>query len=242
METFDRSRAARRLRRVVVLGTGTGVGKTYVTLSLARALHERAPAAAVLALKPIETGLAPPLFGDAAALNSVSFGSSLPEPHPLYAMAEAISPHLAARHQGVTIELSRVKAWVEESEARAERGGWCLVETAGGAFSPLSPAATNVDLALALEPAGWVLVIPDALGALHDTRATLIALAHVARLPDFLVVSAARAADLATGSTANELRLLGIGDAIACLGRDDKDGIGALADALSEGARSDDAP
>ena len=42
------------LRRLVVLGTGTGVGKTFVTVAVARALNARG--CSVVAVKPVETG------------------------------------------------------------------------------------------------------------------------------------------------------------------------------------------
>ena len=82
-----------------------------------------------------------------------------------------------------------------------------LVELAGGAFSPLGVGLTNVDLALALEPALWLLVAPDALGVLHDVTATLRALP---RAPDAVVLSGSRLRDESTGSNARELVSLAI--------------------------------
>jgi dethiobiotin synthetase len=97
---------------------------------------------------------------------------------------------------------------------------WLLVETAGGALSPLSARLTNVDLALALSPAIWILVAPDALGALHDVRATLLAMKAIARAPDYLVLSACRAADASVGTNARELERVGLPRPIATLPRD----------------------
>ena len=52
--------------RVVMLGTGTDVGKTYCTALLARGLRARTT---VLALKPIESGVpSPAALGDAGAI------------------------------------------------------------------------------------------------------------------------------------------------------------------------------
>ena len=90
-----------------------------------------------------------------------------------------------------------------------------LIETAGGALSPLSATATNLDLARALSPALWLLVAPDALGVLHDCRVTLAALG---RAPDALALSAARALDASSGTNAEELRWLGIASPLCVLG------------------------
>jgi dethiobiotin synthetase len=96
---------------------------------------------------------------------------------------------------------------------------WLLLETAGGAFSPLSSRTTNRDLATILEPAIWVLVASDSLGVLHDVRATLTALDAVGRRPDFLVLSQARDADSSTGTNERELRRVGLPKPIAYASR-----------------------
>jgi dethiobiotin synthetase len=99
-------------------------------------------------------------------------------------------------------------------------------------FSPLSPTEVNFDLALALEPAAWVLVAADALGVLHDVSATLQAMRARGRIPDHVVLSGAREADASTGSNATELAGLGICRVSAVLARNDDRGIGALVSAL----------
>jgi dethiobiotin synthetase len=86
-----------------------------------------------------------------------------------------------------------------------------VVETAGGALSPLSDTETNLDLARALEPAELVLVAPDALGVLHDVRATWTAMRALLREPDQLVLCRARPPDASTGTNAAELERLGFG-------------------------------
>jgi dethiobiotin synthetase len=191
-------------RRIVMLGTGTGVGKTTVTVALAQALAELG--ADVAALKPVETGYEP-LGSDARRLQAVSRGVVLPEPHPLYAFDDPISPHLAARRQATTIQIAHVANWVG---SLADGHGFVLVETAGGALSPLSEQTTNLDLARALEPARLVLVAPDSLGVLHDVRATVTAMRALHRAPDHLVLSRARPGDASTGTNAEELWRLGL--------------------------------
>lgn len=194
--------------RVVMLGTGTDVGKTYVTCRLAEALRRRT---SVLALKPIESGVVVGAEGDAERIARAA------EHAPVYSpwrFTRPVSPHLAAREEGKLIELSSVTAWVAEAQARSS-AAVTLVETAGGLLSPLAPGVTNLELATALEPSHWILIAPDALGVLHDVTATLRALP---RAPDAVMLSAARPPDASTGSNATELEQLGITRVLSVLG------------------------
>jgi dethiobiotin synthetase len=220
-------------QRIVMLGCGTGVGKTHVSVALAEALRAADNAAPVIALKPIETGLSrarldapPPAGSDAAALEAASSPQCPVRPHPLYAFVDPISAHLAARRERRRIELARVRSWLRAAPDQALRDTTLrgitriLIETAGGVFSPLSGQLTNRDLALACDPSIWVLVVPDALGVLHDTRATLLALASTGRSPDFVVVNGARPPDASTGTNAAELPRVGLPRPIAVVPRD----------------------
>jgi dethiobiotin synthetase len=222
--------------RVIVLGCGTGVGKTRCGVALLRALA--AQGASTIGLKPIESGIEPksvdPPGSDASALTAAG-SLSPPYRRPLYAFAASVSPHLAARFEGIHIDEHLAASWVRQAELEVATrisphiAIWSVVETAGGVFSPLSATATNFDLALALEPAIWVLVAADALGALHDVTATLHAMRARGRPPDHVVLSAARAPDASTGSNATELAALGIATPSAVLARDDDRGVEALA-------------
>jgi dethiobiotin synthetase len=188
--------------RIVVLGTGTDVGKTFVTAALARGLSR---SGAVLALKPIESGVCEGAAGDAGTIAKAAGH----EPRlSRWRYGKPVSPHLASRLVGEAIEISDVVAWVQHEEAHASPAPhFTLVELAGGAFSPLAPGSTNVDLALALDPAAWLLVAPDALGVLHDVSAVLRALP---RRPDAVLLSQSRPPDASTGTNAPELERLGI--------------------------------
>jgi hypothetical protein len=75
-------------------------------------------------------------------------------------------------------------------------------------------------------------VAPDALGVLHDVRASLEAARARGRAPDELVLSAARPADQSTGTNGDELVRLGLAPRVFGCGRGDPSGIPALADAL----------
>jgi len=196
----------KKIQRIVLLGTGTDVGKTYVGSQLAKAW--KAECGPVLGLKPIESGIEQSnktLQGDAASLGACATSSRWPR----YALAEPISPHLAARREGLEIDIQEVALWVAKQESEfiedcAEDGEIIsIVETAGGAFSPVSASSTNADLARALSPALWILVAPDSLGVLHDVQATLRALPD--RQVDLVALSRARGEDASTGTNAAEI-------------------------------------
>lgn len=190
--------------RVIVLGTGTDVGKTYVTACLARGL---AAHRSVLALKPIESGVEPHAPGDAG---TIAAAAGHPPIHSPWRFELPVSPHLAARNAGTGIDLAQVAQWVLEQERQATPQV-TLVELAGGAFSPLAADVTNVELATALGPAVWLLVAPDSLGVLHDLTATL---RSMPRPPDAVVLSRARRPDASTGTNALELQRLGIAEVL----------------------------
>jgi dethiobiotin synthetase len=222
--------------RLVVLGCGTSVGKTRFCIALLRALAVQG--APTVGLKPIESGVAPGTGrapgSDAAALSDAA--TLRPSrSRPVYALAAPVSPHLAARMEGLRIDEYAAANWVRRAEAEVaihvvpHIAIWSIVETAGGVFSPLSDTATNLDLALALEPATWVLIAADALGVLHDVSATLQAMRARNRAPDHLVLCAARARDASTGTNAAELAALGIATPSAVLARDDDRGLDAFA-------------
>lgn len=219
--------------RIVVLGTGTNVGKTYVTAQLARALRARQPEALVTAIKPVESGtgvtaqwdgIADPIVQpkpnssgqpatDAETLAAASSSPSFAAVHA-FQFAEPISPHLAARRADSEIDPALVVRWVEacaqsrETHRTTDGQHWVLIETAGATHSPLGPSLNNAALAALLEPAIWLLVAPDRLGVLHDVTTTLSALRVAGRVPDLLVLSQPHPHDSSTGTNRSELELL----------------------------------
>jgi dethiobiotin synthetase len=210
--------------RIVVVGTGTGIGKTHLGVALVGALAQAGMS--VAGLKPVESGVGSGVT-DAELLDAAGvFHVKHPPP---YALAAPVSPHIAAREAGVTIRLETIQGWVAESEA-----AWTLVETAGALLSPLSPLFTNLDLTVALEPDAVVLVAPDRLGVLHDVTATLFAYRILApRLPEPVVVLQPPAeVDASTGSNARELLELAIARTVVSFVRGAADGVDARGRAL----------
>lgn len=148
--------------RVLLVGTGTDVGKTHVTCALAALARARGQR--VLSYKPLATGVRRGEVCEDAALHArATAGPYVP---PTFAYERPISPHLAAREEGRPIDLAAIVACADG----LSRDVTLLVETAGGLFSPLDETRTMADLVLALAPDAVVLVAADRLGVLHEVQ------------------------------------------------------------------------
>jgi dethiobiotin synthetase len=195
--------APRRGRLVVITGTGTSIGKTQVAEALILAWRTRS-AGPVIGLKPIESGVRGRDKTDEARLNEVS---SFHVKHSPYRLAAALSPHLAARDEGITIRLEKIAAFVDRGRQQAD----LVVELPGGLFTPLADDLFIADLIVALAPDRVMLVAPDRLGVLHDVVATVRAAATKSAQIDGIVLVVADRRDESTGRNADEItRFAGI--------------------------------
>lgn len=193
------------MQYLIVFGVGTAVGKTWVASALARS----APPDTCLALKPIETGCVPGQPPSDAAALATAAGHVLHAPR--YSFTEPVTPWLAAEHAGTIIDLEAIRSWLDghvEQRSTTLRATTCLVETAGGVFSPLSARATNLELGSTLEPACWLLVAPNRLGVLHDVGATVAAMRSIHRVPDLIVLNDCCPPDASTETNLTLLRRL----------------------------------
>lgn len=164
-------------RLVVVTGTGTEIGKTWVGAALARALRDRQ--ATVAARKPAQSFEAgdDPSALDAARLAAATGESPeavCPE-HRHYPLAMA--PPMAAA------ALGRPPFTVADLAAEVT-GSWPsapvdvgLVEGAGGVAAPQGDDGDTVALIRALDPDLVVLVAPPGLGTLNLVRLSVGVLA-----------------------------------------------------------------
>lgn len=152
-------------RLAVVLGTDTGVGKTWVAAKVLARL--RAGGAGVAARKPVQSFAPCDRDTDAAVLARAT--GETPEevcpPHRWYALAMA--PPIAAAFLGqappTLDELLAELAWPAEA-------GVGVLETVGGPRSPLADDADSAGLAAAVGADLAVLVAPAGLGAINAVR------------------------------------------------------------------------
>jgi dethiobiotin synthetase len=158
---------------VAVAGTGTEVGKTWVTAAVAR--HLRAAGRTVGARKPAQSFAPddPPGQRDAAVLAAAP-GEPVDDvcpPHPTYAVPMA-PPMAAAVLERERIDLTQL---LDEVTWRSNVA-FGFVETAGGVRSPIADDGDNADLVRALEPDAVVLVADAGLGAINLVRLAVAAL------------------------------------------------------------------
>ena len=194
---------------LLVTGTDTGVGKTWVSTGLLRAWV--AAGLRVAARKPAETGcesvggrLQP---ADAAALAAAAGGGETLEAVCPYRFAEPLAPAVAAARAGVRIDLDAV---VDACRVRAREVDRLLVEGAGGLLVPLTGRATFADLARSLD-AHLVVVVAARLGAINHAMLTLeAARARGLEVVALVVNHVSAETDLATSTLAETLADLGV--------------------------------
>ncbi|MBK8068351.1 MAG: dethiobiotin synthase [Rhodanobacteraceae bacterium] len=133
--------------KLFVSGTDTGIGKTYVTAGLVRAL--RAAGRDASAAKPVASGyeLVDGLYRNADLDTLAAASGHCPGELCVYGFTPAIAPHRAAELSGVEIRLQPI---VDAVERLAARHADLLVEGVGGFAVPLSPALMLADLVRAL--------------------------------------------------------------------------------------------
>lgn len=120
-------------RGVFVVGTDTGVGKTWIAAGLVWALRRRGLDVGVM--KPVESGVAGQAHADAELLRRVA-GSfdPLTDIRP-YRFGPPLAPLVAARRQRTRISLATI---VQRFHRLARRHDIVIVEGVGGLMVPLS--------------------------------------------------------------------------------------------------------
>jgi dethiobiotin synthetase len=157
-----------------ITGTDTEVGKTEVARLIVRALV--ATGVRVAVMKPVAAGSVMTAAGlrnaDAVGLmadSNVAMPYATVNP---YCLPAPVSPHLAAREVGVTIELPRLQESFAALEAAAD---YVIVEGAGGWFAPLNEQQFIADLAAALA-LPVLLVVGLRLGCLNHALLSVAAI------------------------------------------------------------------
>jgi dethiobiotin synthetase len=158
-------------RGVFVTGTDTEVGKTYVATALIRALAQAK--VRVAGMKPVSAGAIVTAAGlrneDALALAAAANVAAPYHAINPYCLEAAVSPHLAAADEGVTIDTLLIKASFETLITLA--ADFVVVEGAGGWLAPIGETQTMADVAAALD-LPVVLVVGLRLGCLNHSLLT----------------------------------------------------------------------
>jgi dethiobiotin synthetase len=163
-------------RGLLITGTDTGVGKTFVAAGLAHSLV--AEGIDVGVMKPAETGHEPadgPWPRDAKTLAAASQCGDPPDIVVPYVFTPPVAPLVAARRSGRVIEVERLADIFERISARHD---FVLVEGAGGLAVPLAEFGEAdrlfdfADLARLLD-IGLLVVARAHLGTLNHTALTI---------------------------------------------------------------------
>lgn len=190
---------------LLITGTDTGIGKTWVGRALGHALS--AAGRRVVAIKPVETGCddATTRLEDGALLAAAT-GQAEPRA-ALHRLPAPVAPALAAEAAGVTIDFDALVLRLESLGAGAEV---VLVEGAGGLLTPVTWEWTVVELARAIGAAALV-VGSDRLGTINHTLLILSALELAGLEVTGVALTAPEAPDASTGTNAAAIaRLTGL--------------------------------
>jgi dethiobiotin synthetase len=191
--------------RVLITGTGTGVGKTWVACALVRALRDVGKQ--VIAIKPVETGRSgqPSDWED-----GVRLAKATGQEQPIQAIIRLPlpgEPVLGGEGLESAIDFDALLLKIERYIEGAEFG---LVEGTGGLLTPVTWEWNMTDLARDLGACALV-VAEDRLGAINHTLLTLSAL-ELAGIPCAgVVLTTPEMTDRSTGVNAAAIaRLSGV--------------------------------
>ena len=145
---------------IFITGTGTGIGKPLVAAILAEALHANY-------WKPVQAGF---IEGtDTEWVRQVVKYPGFKTFPECYRLRMAVSPHIAARQEGISISLDRICASMPASNSPL------LIEGAGGILVPLNESEFVIDLIEKLN-ARVIVVSRNFLGSINQSLLTASAL------------------------------------------------------------------
>lgn len=165
------------MKKYFVTGTDTGVGKTTASCALLAAA--KAKGLRTCAVKPVAAGCEQTPEGlrndDALALMAAMTEVMVYEEVNPIALAEPLSPHLAALHAGRRLTVAQIGGLVRGALSR--RVDFAVVEGAGGWRVPISDREIMSDLPRALG-LPVILVVGLRLGCLNHAILTTEAMAR----------------------------------------------------------------
>jgi dethiobiotin synthetase len=180
------------MQPIFITGIGTGIGKTLASAIVTEALD-------AMYWKPVQAGFADGTdtewVGERISRSNTSPDTRLiPE---TYKLALAASPHIAARHEGISISLDKIVGqWHSIQSGAAPRQGVTphqgvtprplVIEGAGGLLVPLNSEQFVLDLVKQLD-ATVILVSRNYLGSInHSLLTAAVCKAHNIRVAGWI--------------------------------------------------------
>lgn len=170
----EKDEKKRPAKTLFITGTGTDVGKTYVTGLILKKLHQSGVSAAYYKAamsgndRRADGTLIP---GDALTVKEVSGISQPLEEMCPYVYENAVSPHLASKMEGTPVVMEQVK---KGYEAVCEQYEYVTVEGSGGILCPLSMDGDEIWLEDVIQACGTgcVMVADAGLGTINSVGLT----------------------------------------------------------------------
>src|SRR5215210_2571373 len=199
--------------RVLITGTGAGVGKTWVACALIRALRDAGKQ--VIAVKPVETGRSgqPSDWEDGVRLAKAT-GQEQPI-HAIIRLPLPGAPVLGGEGVESAIDFDALLLKIERYIDGIEFG---LVEGTGGLLTPVTWEWNMTDLARDLGACALV-VAEDRLGTINHTLLTLSALELAGISCAGVVLTTPETTDRSTGANAAAIARLSGLDRVMALPR-----------------------
>jgi dethiobiotin synthetase len=159
------------MKKVFITGTGTGVGKTYITSIILKNLLLRQK---VIGIKPISAGISQDNLLNEDVQTLLDCQPSIDDHQKInfYSLKKAVSPHIGAEEEGMQIDFDFIKQRISALENEYDR---VLIEGVGGLLSPVDQSRTNLDLIKHLD-IPVILIIGLKLGCINDALLTQHAL------------------------------------------------------------------
>lgn len=174
-----------RIPGVMLVGTDTEVGKTYVACRLIERWLRLG--ICIGAYKPVASGALSEEWSDASLLWKASGHLGTLEQVNPQSFSAALAPPIAAELEGRNVDEELLVRGALEWEDRCD---FLVVEGAGGLMSPISWTMTNAHLAQALD-LPLILVAPNQLGVVSQVLTTLTAAKALRLRVRYVVLNAA---------------------------------------------------
>jgi dethiobiotin synthetase len=204
---------------IFITGSGTDIGKTFVTAAL---IHEyRRRGRSIAALKPVASGFDPaaPEASDPgillSALGDAITREALDQIAP-WRFRAPLSPDMAAAREGAAIDFATLLQFCRECIAAAR--DLLLIEGVGGVMVPLDPTHTVLDWIAAISLPS-VLVAGSYLGAVSHTLTALAALRQRDLQPRAILVNESPDSGVALDETAATIARFAAGIPVLALPR-----------------------
>lgn len=153
---------------IFITGTGSNVGKTFITAGIAATMQSLGYSTCVY--KPVQTGASKKNgFGQSQDLLFVKNIDPYIEIHSSYVLKDQTQPVIAAEAEGVLIDKNFIK---KRYDLVAKDHDCLIVEGTGGIMTPLAPDFLVSDMIKTLDLPVVVVVKPEA-GMINQTLLTI---------------------------------------------------------------------